>query len=174
MRSQMTPKGFSAAARRVLYLVALAMSSLTTTAALETVKTQAGMLSGATNSGGVSAYLGIPYAAPPIGELRWKPPQPASRWEGVRKADTFGTSCMQNQAGSRLPWTEEFMTQGPVGEDCLYLNVWTTAKNASAKYPVMFWIYGGAFAEGSTAIAVYDGTELAKKGVVVVSANYRV
>jgi para-nitrobenzyl esterase len=81
---------------------------------------------------------------------------------------------MQNQPGSRLPWTEEFMTQGQIGEDCLYLNVWTTAKNASAKQPVMLWIYGGGFTEGSTSVAVYDGTELARKGVVVVSANYRV
>ena len=81
---------------------------------------------------------------------------------------------MQTQPRSRLPWTEEFMTQGPIGEDCLYLNVWTAAKNASAKLPVMFWIYGGAFTEGSSAIAVYNGAELAKKGVIVVTANYRV
>ncbi len=81
---------------------------------------------------------------------------------------------MQSQPRSRLPWTEEFMTQGPIDEDCLFLNVWTTAKNASARLPVMVWIYGGAFTEGSSAIAVYDGTELAKKGVVVVTINYRV
>ena len=85
---------------------------------------------------------------------------------GDWRADQFGTSCIQNQPRSRLPWTEEFMTQGPVGEDCLYLNVWTTAKNASAKLPVMVWIYGGAFTEGSSAVAVYDGAELAKKGVI--------
>ena len=81
---------------------------------------------------------------------------------------------MQSQPGSRLPWTEEFMTQGPIGEDCLYLNVWTPAKNANARLPVMFWIYGGAFNEGSGNIAVYNGAELARKGVVVVTANYRV
>jgi para-nitrobenzyl esterase len=81
---------------------------------------------------------------------------------------------MQNQAGSRLPWTEEFMTQGPIGEDCLFLNVWTAAKSAGARLPVMFWIYGGAFNEGSGSIAVYHGAELAKKGVIVVTANYRV
>ena len=68
----------------------------------------------------------------PVGDLRWKPPQPAAHWEGVRKADTFGTSCMQDQAGSRLPWTEEFMTQGPIGEDCLFLNVWTAAQAPTA------------------------------------------
>lgn len=81
---------------------------------------------------------------------------------------------MQNQPGSRLPWTEEFMTQGPIGEDCLYLNIWTPARNANARLPVMFWIYGGGFNEGSGSIAVYHGAELAKKGVIVVSANYRV
>jgi len=81
---------------------------------------------------------------------------------------------MQAQPGSRLPWTEEFMTQGPVGEDCLFLNVWTTAKAANAKLPVMLWIYGGGFREGSSSVAVYDGAELAKKGVVVVTVNYRV
>lgn len=81
---------------------------------------------------------------------------------------------MQNQPGSRLPWTEEFMTQGPIGEDCLFLNVWTAANTASAKLPVMFWIYGGGFNEGSSSVAVYDGAELAKKGVIVVSVNYRV
>jgi len=81
---------------------------------------------------------------------------------------------MQNQAGSRLPWTEEFMTQGPIGEDCLFLNVWTAAKDANARLPVMFWIYGGGFNEGSSSVAVYDGSELAKKGVIVVSVNYRV
>ena len=142
-------------------------------ARLEVVKTDAGSLSGVT-AGGVSAYLGIPFAAPPVGDLRWRPPQPALPWEGVRKADTFGTSCMQNQAGSRLPWTEEFMTQGPIGEDCLFLNVWTAAKTPNARMPVMVWIYGGGFNEGSSAVAVYDGAQLAKKGVIVVSVNYRV
>ena len=122
----------------------------------------------------MTAYLGVPFAAPPVGELRWRPPQPAARWEGVRKATAFGTSCMQNQAGSRLPWTEEFMTQGPIGEDCLFLNVWTAARNASARLPVMFWIYGGGFNEGSSSVAVYNGAELATKGVIVVSVNYRV
>ena len=78
-------------------------------ARLDVVKIDTGSLSGLATTGGVTAYLGIPFAAPPVGELRWRPPQPAAKWGGVRKADTFGTSCMQNQAGSRLPWTEEFM-----------------------------------------------------------------
>jgi len=158
----------------IIFVMTLAATALTLRADLSTVKTDAGTLSGAPASGGVTAYLGIPYAAPPTGDLRWRPPQPAAHWDGVRKADHFGTSCMQNQAGSRLPWTEEFMTQGPIGEDCLFLNVWTPATAPTAKLPVMFWIYGGGFNEGSSSVAVYDGTELAKKGVVLVSVNYRV
>jgi para-nitrobenzyl esterase len=158
----------------VLCLLTAFAANLTVRARADAVKTDAGLLSGADGAGGVTAYLGIPYAAPPVGDLRWRPPQPAPHWDGVRKADKFGTSCMQNQAGSRLPWTEEFMTQGPIGEDCLFLNVWTTAKSSSARVPVMFWIYGGGFNEGSSSVAVYDGAELAKKGVIVVSVNYRV
>ena len=157
-----------------LCLLALLVSSRPLKARLDVVRVDTGSLSGVTGTGGVTAYLGIPFAAPPVGELRWRPPQPAARWEGVRKATAFGTSCMQNQAGSRLPWTEEFMTQGPIGEDCLFLNVWTAARNASARLPVMFWIYGGGFNEGSSSVAVYNGAELATKGVIVVSVNYRV
>jgi para-nitrobenzyl esterase len=139
-----------------------------------TVRIDTGQLSGTAEPGGVVAYRGIPYAAPPVGELRWKAPQPAAHWTGVRAADRFGTSCMQNQPGSRLPWTEEFMTQGPVGEDCLFLNVWTPAATSARPLPVMFWIYGGGFNEGSSSVAVYDGAALAHKGVVLVSVNYRV
>ncbi len=160
--------------RPIACLVVLLASTLALRADLVTVDTDGGKLSGAAKDGGVTAYLGIPYAAPPVGDLRWRAPQPAVHWNGVRKADRFGTSCMQNEAGSRLPWTEEFMTQGPIGEDCLYLNVWTPAKNSSAKLPVMFWIYGGGFNEGSSSVAVYDGAALARKGVILVSVNYRV
>lgn len=160
-------------------LLALALShstisGATAAAPLQTVATEGGALTGKPASDGVSAFLGVPFAAPPVGELRWKPPQAAAKWSGVRKADAFGASCVQNQPGSRLPWTEEFMTQGAVSEDCLFLNVWTPASAANAKLPVMFWIYGGGFNEGSGAVAVYDGAALAKKGVVVVSVNYRV
>ena len=158
----------------IICVMTLAATVLPLRADLGTVKTDAGAVSGAPASGGVTAYLGIPYAAPPVGDRRWRAPQPVAHWDGVRKADQFGTSCMQNQAGSRLPWTEEFMTQGPIGEDCLFLNVWTPARAATARLPVMFWIYGGGFNEGSSSVSVYDGTELAKKGVVLVSVNYRV
>jgi para-nitrobenzyl esterase len=170
-----TKTGSRAMAGLTICAAALVAGSLvTTSAAIPTVRTQTGTLSGAPPVNGVTAFLGIPYGAPPVGDLRWKPPQPPAKWEGVRKADAFGTSCMQNQAGSRLPWTEEFMTQGPIGEDCLYLNVWTAARTPGDRMPVMFWIYGGGFNEGSSSVAVYDGTELARKGVIVVSVNYRV
>jgi para-nitrobenzyl esterase len=154
-------------------VVAVIVSTLSIRAAMDVVRTDSGTVVGTLKSG-VTTFLGIPFATPPVGNLRWRPPQPTPYRNADWKADQFGPSCMQNQPGSRLPWTEEFMTQGPIGEDCLYLNVWTTAKNATAKQPVMFWIYGGAFSEGSSSVSVYDGTEIAKKGVVVVSANYRV
>ncbi|BCS32498.1 carboxylic ester hydrolase [Luteitalea sp. TBR-22] len=139
------------------------------------VKTTGGLVAGTTASvPGVTAFLGIPYAAPPVGALRWREPQPAPAWTGVRQATEFGTSCMQAQPGSRLPWTEEYMTQNAVGEDCLNLNVWRPAGRAARPRAVMVWIYGGGFNEGSSAVAVYDGAALAARGVVVVSLNYRV
>ena len=140
----------------------------------ESVRVESGLVSGITDNSGVTAYLGIAFAAPPVGELRWRPPQPAVRWQGVRQADHFGASCMQNQPGSRLPWTEEFMTQGAISEDCLFLNVWTAAKSPGEKQAVMVFLYGGGFTEGSSSVAVYNGSALAKTGVIVVTPNYRV
>jgi len=137
------------------------------------VRTNGGLVSGVTDQGGVTAYLGIPFAAPPVGNLRWRPPQPPAPWDGVRYGTHFGASCLQSEPGSRLPWTAEFMTQGSISEDCLYLNIWTAAKRTE-KRPVMFFIYGGGFGEGSGMVAVYNGAELARKGVIVVNANYRV
>lgn len=155
-------------------LTALATCSVLVHAAVDAVRTDSGVVTAGPVAGGVAAFLGVPFAAPPVGNRRWRPPQPLVYRNADWKADQFAASCVQNQTGSRLPWTEEFMTQGPIGEDCLYLNVWTPARNANARLPVMFWIYGGAFNEGSGAIAVYNGAELAKKGVIVVTANYRV
>ncbi|HZF28471.1 MAG TPA: carboxylesterase family protein [Gammaproteobacteria bacterium] len=120
-------------------------------------------------SGGIAAFKGIPFAAPPVGELRWKEPQPVAAWSGLKKASAFGASCMQD------PGMLQFMQAPPsTSEDCLYLNVWTPAKAASDTLPVMVWIYGGGFAAGTTASATYDGTRLAQKGVVLVSVAYRV
>jgi para-nitrobenzyl esterase len=121
----------------------------------------------------VRVFKGVPYAAPPVGPRRWKAPEPATPWTGVRSADRFAPACMQTVAGSRLPWTEEFMHQGAVDEDCLYLNVWAPAVRG-ARRPVFVYFYGGGFNEGSGSVPIYDGEALAKKGLVVVTVNYRV
>ena len=138
------------------------------------VQIDSGLVSGRTDSHGVTSYLGIPFAASPVGSLRWRPPQPVAAWKGVRPANRFGPSCMQDEMGIRLPWSRGFMTQGPISEDCLYLNVWTTSPATPRKLPVMVYIYGGGFSEGSSEVAVYNGEALATKGVVVVTFNYRV
>ncbi len=131
------------------------------------VTVDTGILEG-TSEGGARIFKGIPYAAPPVGDLRWKAPQPAAHWEGVRKADQFGARATQ----ARLFGDMIFRDNGP-GEDCLYLNVWTPAKDATEKLPVMVWIYGGGFVAGGSSEPRQDGGNLAKKGVVVVSMNYR-
>ena len=116
----------------------------------------------------VTVYKGIPYAAPPVGDLRWKAPQPPQSWQGTKDASVFGASCMQT------PYPENSLYRsplGPVSEDCLTLNVWTPA--AAKKLPVMVWIHGGALTRGSGATPVYDGEALARKGVVLVTINYR-
>lgn len=117
---------------------------------------------------GVVAFKGIPFAAPPVGPLRWRSPQAVKPWTGVKQASSFAPGCVQNagQAG-------RFGAPPLLGEDCLYLNVWTPAKAASDKLPVLVWIYGGAFTGGRTSIPTYDGTHLAQKGVVLVSVAYR-
>jgi para-nitrobenzyl esterase len=141
-----------------------------------TVKTDSGALVGTITPSNIRVFKGIPYAAPPVGDLRWRPPQPPAKWDGVRKADTFSDSCMQALNRSRNPWTKEFMVQNNASEDCLCLNVWTGAKastTGSEKRPVLVWIHGGAFYEGSGEIITYDGEELAKKGLIVVTINYR-
>jgi para-nitrobenzyl esterase len=118
--------------------------------------------------GSIRTFLGIPYAAPPVGDLRWKPPAPAPKWSGVRPATSFGSRCMQARIYSDMIFRDP-----GISEDCLYLNVWTPAKNAKAQLPVMVWVYGGGFQAGSTSEPRQDGTNLAKHGVVVVSMNYR-
>ena len=123
--------------------------------------------------GGVVSYKGIPFAAPPVGDLRWRPPQPVASWTGVRQAAEFGADCMQGRFGPP-PAPGAPVARVP-SEDCLYLNVWRPASAApTAKLPVMFWIYGGGFTGGSSSSPNTSGTEFAKKGVVLVAANYRV
>ena len=129
----------------------------------------AGIAQGRTN-----AFLGIRFAAPPTGNLRWRSPQPAEGWKGVRPAQAFGHSCWQAVRPEGFgPWTHEYVTQSDISEDCLFLNVWAPAR-AKAKLPVLIWIHGGGFNSGSGAIPIYDGRVLAGRGIVVVNLNYRV
>jgi para-nitrobenzyl esterase len=138
------------------------------------VKVEGGQLSGVPGKDpAITAFKGIPFAAPPVGDLRWKAPKPVLAWQGVKKADQFGNSCIQNIVAERKPWTYEFMTHTSISEDCLYLNVWTGARAAGEKRPVYMYIHGGGNTEGSGAVPVYDGEGLAKKGVIVVTVNYR-
>lgn len=137
-------------------------------ASAQTVKTDLGLVEGQVIADGkVHAWLGIPFAAPPTGARRWQPPQPAEPWTGVRKADAFGPRCLQN------PVFSDMIFRDRQDEDCLYLNVWAPADAAGKKLPVMFWIHGGGFQAGSASEPRQDGTKLAQKGVVVVSANHR-
>lgn len=139
----------------------------------EPIRVEGGLITGTPGWGwGVREYLGIPFAAPPVGELRWRPPQPVLNWQGVRPADRFSPACMQRaQSPNSGSWNRGLIH---TSEDCLYLNVWTPAASAGEKLPVLVWIYGGGGVSGSTAEPIYDGNAIAKKGVVVVSMNYRV
>ncbi len=137
-------------------------------------RTASGMVSGVRDAqSGVVSFKGIPFGAPPVGDLRWKPPRPVQPWKGIRTADSFAASCMQHERQELLPWTSEFLTHNKVSEDCLYLNVWTPNPATSARLPVIVFIHGGAFSEGAGDIAVYDGERLAATGLVVVTINYR-
>ncbi|MBR0971618.1 carboxylesterase/lipase family protein [Bradyrhizobium japonicum] len=141
--------------------------STATTAELgRDIRTQAGLVRGLRrDASGVLAFKGIPYAAPPVGLLRWCAPQPPTPWDGVRDALVFGAGCLSSLENDHRP--------GPRDEDCLYLNVWTAASHADEKRPVMVWIHGGGFQFGSSANPATDGGALAAKGAVVVSFNYR-
>jgi para-nitrobenzyl esterase len=136
------------------------------------VRVDSGQLQGAVDDG-VASYKGIPFAAPPVGELRWRPPQPAAQWTGVRQATEFGADCMQGRFGP--PPAPGAPPVPAPSEDCLFLNVWRPASaEAGAKLPVMVWIYGGGFMFGSSAMPLTSGTQFAKQGVILVAANYRV
>jgi para-nitrobenzyl esterase len=149
------------------------------------VTIETGKLQGSSEAG-VTSFKGIPFAAPPVGDLRWRPPQPAAQWSGVRQAAEFGADCMQARLGP--PQSRPSATPAPgappsraasperaPSEDCLFLNVWSPAgATPGAKLPVMFWIYGGGFVFGSSALPNTSGIQFAKHGVVLVAANYRV
>ncbi len=154
----------------------VAAYSVTTPAAIsDPVTTASGKLAGVTLKSGVRAFKGIPFGAPPVGDLRWKEPQPVPKWEGVRKADQFGNVCVQPSQPQRNPnnVTVDLPDSPKISEDCLYLNVWTSANNARARQPVMVWIFGGAYSEGGGSSPHNDGEALARKGVVLVTFNYR-
>ncbi|MCR9226537.1 MAG: carboxylesterase family protein [Flavobacteriaceae bacterium] len=138
------------------------------------VQTQNGKVEGYSN-GEVQIFKGIPFAQPPVDELRWKAPRPVHNWEGVKQAKEFGPSPIQNRPEPFLCWTEEFIAKPePLSEDCLYLNVWTPTKGKDQKLPVFVWIYGGGLSSGSANCDIYDGQQMAEQGVVFVSLNYRV
>ncbi|HET9270791.1 MAG TPA: carboxylesterase family protein [Vicinamibacterales bacterium] len=162
----------------------------------EQVKIETGLLSGTagTTQTSVRVFKGIPFAAPPLGDLRWKAPQPAAKWDGVRKADAFGAPCAAGapfggrgggggrgaapgaaaaNPGQVAPAIVLPPREPARAEDCLYANVWTSANSANDKRPVMVWIYGGGFTGGSGGLAWYDGEALASKGPVIVTFNYR-
>jgi para-nitrobenzyl esterase len=131
-------------------------------------KVAQGTLQGTTLPSGIANYRGIPFAQPPVGNLRWKAPLPAKSWTGVRKADTFGNNAMQKPVFGDMDFRAPAMS-----EDCLYLNVWTTAKKATEKLPVLVYFYGGGFVAGDGSENRYDGESLAQNGIVTVTLNYR-
>src|SRR5688572_31645161 len=164
----------------------------------EQVRIDTGLLEGVTGTvqPTVRIFKGVPFAAPPLGENRWKAPQPAAKWDGVFKANAFGPSCTAGGGGGRgrgaapgrggapgapgaapaaAPPAQPVAPprQPPASEDCLTVNIWTNANNANARRPVMVWIYGGGFTGGSGGQAWYDGEDLAAKGAVIVTLNYR-
>src|SRR5947209_5237834 len=142
-------------------------------AAGPTVAVESGKIKGAAETGAfpIRIFRGIPFAAPPVGDLRWREPQPVAPWSGIRQATEFGPRCMQQPLFSDMM----FRSAAP-SEDCLYLNIWTPAKLGTApqrKLPVLVYIYGGGFMAGDSSEKRYDGAALARRGIVVVTMNYR-
>jgi para-nitrobenzyl esterase len=143
-----------------------AATQLASAAVAQQALTESGTMSGI-RANGLSVYKGIPFAAPPVGDLRWRPPVHAAPWTGARKADAFAPACMQ--VGVSMPGE----TPPAVSEDCLYLNIWTPANSAHERLPVIVWIYWGGYINGSASMPLYWGDRLAQKGVIVVTIAYR-
>src|SRR5262245_20249837 len=143
------------------------------------VRVEGGLIAGVTDAKSeVRVFKGIPFAAPPVGDLRWRSPAPVKAWTGVRQADQYAAPCMQPMMPAlpvvaKLEFEEGLRVPGTPSEDCLYLNVWTAAKSAAERRPVMVWIHGGGLIIGSPGVLSTDGAALARKGVVLVSINYR-
>ncbi len=150
---------------RALFVWAVLLSPLAAWA--QPVRIESGLIQGV-REGAVTVYKSIPFAAPPVGALRWQPPQPPLPWKGVRQADNFGPICMQR--GVSVPGS----AAESVSEDCLTLSIWIPAKLGGERLPVMVWIPGGGFAQESGSIPLYWGDALARRGVIVVTINYRV
>lgn len=146
--------------------VLLAGMQFASVAMAQRVVTESGAISGV-HEGRLSIYKGVPFAAPPVADLRWRPPQSVAPWTNTRKADAFAPACMQT--GVSMPGE----TPPAVSEDCLYLNIWTPAKKAQEHLPVIAWIYGGGYINGSASMPLYWGDLLARKGVIVVTIAYR-
>ena len=145
---------------------------------LSQVMTKYGALEGVSLDSGCSLYRGVPYAAPPVGELRFRPPQPPVPWDGVRKCDQWGAACPQEPSNHpKSPYSVEFYSGQDypprMDEDCLFLNIWTPAKSADDRLPVMLWLHGGGVQNGYSHEMEFDGEALAKRGVILITANYR-
>lgn len=157
-------------------LSSIVMASLSAHAATLTqpIHVEQGSLQGVLSADQqIEMYKGIPYAEPPVDTLRWQSPKSAASWSGTRKATDFKAACYQIQNGGVLPWTTEFLETGDISEDCLYLNVWAPATDKSKKKPVLVYIHGGGFMEGSGSVPIYDGENIAHDDIVYVTLNYR-
>jgi len=150
-------------------LLVLPASWVAASDSVPTVRIATGTLSGIRDAkAGLDEFKGIPYAAPPVGGLRWKPPQPVASWDGVRRADHFAARCMQ-----RPLYGDMVFRSAGMSEDCLYLNVWTPAQRKAGKLPVLVYFYGGSLLAGDGSEPRYDGASLAQRGIVTVTVNYR-
>jgi para-nitrobenzyl esterase len=153
--------------RAVTVLLASALAAAAAWGA-EPVQTASGVVEGVREKSGIRAFRGIPFAAPPVGDRRWKPPQPVKDWEGTRRTDRFGPRAMQRPIFGDMNFRSDGMS-----EDCLYLNVWTPAQAGAERLPVLVYFYGGGFVAGDGSEPRYDGESMAKRGIVAVTVNYR-